>query len=720
MVNRASLHLTARVRPAREIWGACAALLFSLGVVLAICGPAAAQSACRFFIASQYDYGANAGFYLDLEGAELSTLPIFLCVGDGAAWRQPQHAPGFEFGQDYQIHAVIGPDRAQLALDGELVIDSLGGWEPASGPLEVSYRPSWADEPGDWVAVVSSLTVTLSRDGAEMERHEFDVSAAAQQVPLKLFETGVTAQAAMDSQTGDTVVIDATLRFGASDLEAWAPFIDRYGQCVYAGHPDKVRSDEDLQADIAAEDALLAEMPPPSCFDRHGGYVIHDWDESATGFFRVVQRDGFWWLISPEGNPCFYLGVCLVPATGWPATPTTDREYLFEWLPPREPPWVGAWLHDAWGQGEAADYANLYQCNLIRKYGADGWPEKALERALRRLDSWGFSGGGKWGAPDTIVSTPVLGAGNTPTLAGHPDIFDQAVRDQFRADLAGQIEPRRDDPNVLGWSFQSEYEALIERDEIQEILTQPAGNPSKQALLDYALDEVYSGSLSDLTDAWSVTAADRDELYATAPSPPDADVETLRCWYAEQFYAFVYETIKSIDPNHLVIGPWIVPGWWESEQDWHIQARHCDVLGYDRYAMQYGDELLSRLQSEIDKPTLCGEFSFPPFYGGERGFGRYWSSWAQDDAEGGQLYHDWIHAAARDPSCIGMIWFHYRDQPLTGRGPGFGPELVYGEHYAFGLVTETDRVKWPLVERMRHANLRAAQWRMREATGSPF
>jgi len=62
------------------------------------------------------------------------------------------------------------------------------------------------------------------------------------------------------------------------------------------------------------------------------------------------------------------------------------------------------------------------------------------------------------------------------------------------------------------------------------------------------------------------------------------------------------------------------------------------------------------------------------------------------------------------------MWFQYRDQPLTGRGPGSGPNLVYGEHYAFGIVDGTDRPKWDLVERMRAANLAAAnaRWALTE------
>jgi len=47
-------------------------------------------------------------------------------------------------------------------------------------------------------------------------------------------------------------------------------------------------------------------------------------------------------------------------------------------------------------------------------------------------------------------------------------------------------------------------------------------------------------------------------------------------------------------------------------------------------------------------------------------------------------------------------------------GPGRGEQPVYGENYAFGLVTETDRPKAELVAWVREANLNAARWRMGE------
>ncbi|MBC7287223.1 MAG: glycosyl hydrolase, partial [Armatimonadetes bacterium] len=465
------------------------------------------------------------------------------------------------------------------------------------------------------------------------------------------------------------------------------------------------------RAQIADEDRRLAALQEPEDFDRWGGYRKAGWREQPTGFYRAARRDGFWWLITPEGNPCFYVGVDLCPATTWETTPITGREELYEWLPPREQPWAAAWSRNQWGINDGTEYVCFYTCNLIRKYGAEKWADEALARCIRRLKAFGFSGGGKWGAPREMPQAPVLWAWNTPKLAGHPDVFDADVCAAFEKDLRRQIEPRLDDPSIVGWSFGNEISEVIKRDEVRKILSMSADVPAKRALVDYALREIYAGSIENISKAWSVNARSAAELYNAAPTVPDADVERLRLFYEDRYWSFVYETVKRIDPNHLFMSVWLVPGWWESEDDWRVAARHCDVLGYDRYALEFADDRLRRLLREADKPALCGEFSFPAWYDGWRGFGRYPVA-AKDDAEAGDLYYRWVHDAARNPYCVGVMWFQYRDQPITGRGPGKGLSAAIGEHYAFGIITETDQVKWDLALRMRKANLQAAAWRL--------
>ena len=681
---------------------------------LPLAAPAAAQpSNCRLYLAGQYDWGANTGFYMDLEGSELGALPVILGAADGNGWRFISHAPPFETDRTYRLRGVVGPEGTQLYVDDALVAESAGTWRPAPVTLDVNNRPGWANEPGDWVGIVEGITVTLSRGGEEVNRAAFDFrESAARPVPLQLFQQGQPRSQPLTVEPGDAVTIEVAVHFGAADLRRWAPFLDQYFQCRYADWPEKVRSDDDLRGDVASEEAELQALPPSAEHDQYGGYVQAGWREAATGFFRTVQRDGRWWLITPEGNPCFFTGVCAVPMATWETSPVTDREFLFEWLPPHDGPFAAAWGKNLWGVNDGTEYVCPQTCNLVRKYG-DAWSDRTVEQGVRRLRSFGFSGGGKWGTPAGLTDAPVLSRWATPRLVDHPDVFDPAVCAAFAADLERQIAPRRDDPFVLGWSLGNEYDEIIKRSEIEQILRMDAQVPAKRALLQYGVEALYGGAVAEAAAAWGIQAEDLEGLSTATPKLAPEEIEALRRHYADRYYAEIYRAVKAADPNHLYLGFWIVPGWWENEEDWRLIAPHCDVIGYDRYAPEFADERLTRLAAETGKPILCGEFSFPAWNNGRLGYGHYGPA-APDgpDEEAGQRYGQWVKDAAENPYCVGTIWFEYRDQPLTGRGPGRGAVLTIGEHFPFGLVTVTDRVKWPLVRAMRDANLQAARWRL--------
>jgi hypothetical protein len=689
-------------------------ILVSLLAAIMVPMPAAHArplSNCRFYIAHQHDFERKVGFFLDLIGGDLQQLTLTLAVGDGKAWRYAECTPGFVVDREYAVRAIAGPDGAQLVLDGKLAAQSPGAWQPTAAPLEVNYRPAFSTQ-GEWLAAVRRISIVVTRGGKELADRSFDFAeTSARPLALQLFEPGDHRAIELEVSPGDTVTMEATLRIAAADLKRWAPYVDAYGQCRYADWPEKIRSDDDLRADVAREDAELAKMPPSPDYDEYGGYLKAGWREPATGFFHVTKRNGYWWLTTPAGNPCFYLGVCEIPAATYPSTPIAGREFLFEWLP------SGARWSTARGGSGDSERVSFHAANLIRKYGSD-WLEKTTARAVRRVRAFGFSGGGKWGAPPELVSLPVLGRGRTPSLVMHPDIFDPKVCDAFRSDLESQIAPQRDNPRILGWSLGNEWDEIIPEVDVTGILAKPADVPAKRALADYAVDEIYAGSLRKLAEAWKVSATDRAALYASAPKPPPEDIEKLRRFYAERYYDFIYRTVKSIDPNHLYFGFWMMVEWgrwWPNEADWRIIARHCDVIGYDRYAQEYDSARWRQMEAEAGKPTLCGEFGFPAWYDGMHGFGRYPAAYSRDDAEAGELYYRWVQAAARDAYSVGSLFFVYRDQPITGRGPGRGPRLIFGEDYAFGVITETDRPKWALVRRVREANLKAAQWRLSSA-----
>jgi hypothetical protein len=348
----------------------------------------------------------------------------------------------------------------------------------------------------------------------------------------------------------------------------------------------------------------------------------------------------------------------------------------------------------------------------MRRLGTN-WRQACRELAKKRLRTWGFSGVGKWGYLEDMPFASVLSRGNVPNLIQHPDIFDPEVQARFRSELARQITPYRRSPWVLGWSVGNEDQEIIRREEVRKIMALPHAPPAKLAMTEHLLRTSYEGNLPKLAQKWGVSAGSLEGLCrASITQASDEELEAMRRFYADRYYAWIYRTVKEIDGDHLYLGFWIYPYGWENDEDWNLIANHCDVLGYDYYSLTFAPPQLVRLFERVDKPILCGEFGFATYYNGTRGWGAFMGSSANDDREAGELYVRWLTDAAKHPLCIGALWFQYRDQPLTGRGPGRGKRLFIGEHTSHGLIEFTDHPKWEMLRRMREVNLKACAIRL--------
>jgi hypothetical protein len=678
----------------------------------------------RYYLVSQHDWGKRTGFYLAFENrspsepCQIQNLALFFGVADGEQWYVSSIPAGqWQINTRYQLRAEITSERASLWLNGKQVGEQAVRLSPAVGKMNIGEVPSWAFGDTDYHLVLTELRLL---QGGREQRFKIGGPPADLPEPLRFFNPHVfwglhsqffTHQ--VDFAPTLPLAIEVIIQLARiPDWRRYIPYVDRYGQCRYANYPTKVRRDADLRRDYEQEQRILQQWGVPNVFDPYGGYLRAGWRERPTGFYRIVRRDGYWWLVSPEGYPCFYTGVCSAPMEVWELTPVSDREEIFEWLPPREGEYAGIWTTNAWGEKEGTEYVSLYAVNLMRRLGAN-WRQTCRELAKRRLRTWGFSGVGKWGYLEDMPFASVLSRGNVPNLVSHPDIFDSSVQSRFRAELVRQITPYRRSPWVLGWSVGNEDQEIIRRDEIRKILELPYAPPAKVAIVEHLLRTRYDGNLSRLAQTWGVPAGNLETLCrASITKASEEELEAMRRFYADRYYAWIYQTVKEIDPDHLYFGFWIYPYGWENDEDWNLIAKHCDVLGYDYYSLTFSPPHLARLFDRIDKPILCGEFAFATYHKGLRGWGAFMGSSADDDREAGELYVQWITDAAQHPLCVGAMWFQYRDQPITGRGPGRGKRLFFGEHVAHGIIEFTDRPKWDLVKRMREVNLKAAAIRL--------
>lgn len=663
----------------------------------------ASASENRLILIDQSDFAANKGFYLDIEaksdGAKPITLAdarLILAVADGKAWHYIVCDPRLKIGGKYAVDARISPFAATLLLDGVKAGSDSVQEVGVNKPITAGVRPDWASSPAEFVLDERTARVDGTKRTPPVRTEDWPANQAI--IAYSGVRTRYTFK--LDSVTGPLSCFESPLPPASKPaiLEPWidlhaefsvlAPpgeagyrgLIDRYGQAVAAEWPGKVKSDDDLKSTVWREYAHEIDWHQPPHLDPFGGTKT-GWHEKPTGYYRLAKRNGFWWLVSPEGNPLFYRGLCTAPALKWDVTPTTGREALWKEPLPHGGLYAELWQKGVWGDSQSDVYFAPQAANLIRKFGPN-WKASATQELVERLHKWGFTGEGKWSdAIPHVVSLPVLEI-DAPRVGRHFDLFDPKVRAAIRESLRKQVQPQAKSPWILGWSIGNEYDEIITNDEIAAYLKLDDSHPLKKALADYLAKNGFK---------------------------PD-DIEAARRYYATTYYSFLYKTMKELDPNHLYFGFWIVPGWWQSEADWSLIAPYCDVIGYDRYADSY--EGIENLLAKFDKPTLLGEFSFPAWYGGARAFGRY-GTYVETDAESGAKYASVLRDASTDPKCIGTMWFQYRDEPITGRGPGAGPLPVYGEHYAFGMVDCTDRPKWDLVDRAREANLKATPARLK-------
>jgi hypothetical protein len=671
---------------------------------------AGADTQCRLYLANQSD--ATHGFALSLEApadssgmCALSGMNLVLTVGDGAANHRAVVSSSWQTGVVYTARAVFtaaGPQ--QIYLNGQLVGTVQGAFQPAQGILYGSHVGAAQGTPA-YILTPISLQVSNRTNSLSLPPD----TDGTFPLPLTLME-GSPAPWSADFTEDPTqpTTVTATFRLDPviSDPHQFDPYIDTYGQAAYGSWPSKVSKDSDLQAAIMEEQTWLAQNGPPGGTDQYGGSTLAGWTDRATGYYHTAFRNNRWWLISPLGNPLFYIGLSGLSDQ---ATPITGRESMFAQLPPQTGDFAAAWSN-----AQKTTYVSFDVANQIRKYGS-GWKDSQNSLIRQRLSSLGFAGAGKWthSQPGLVVN-PVLNRDTVPNVVqdGHPDIFDPTIVSQLKALLAAQIGSDATNPYILGWSVGNEKYEIVTTQEVQAILALGASVPAKQALVNKALSAIYGGSVKALAATWKINAATVADVDAAIPTPPAQDLETLREYYEQSYYSTLYRAVKSIDANHLYMGSWIRPDAYP--EDWPIAAANCDVIGCDIYSLTLRDAKPDVLIRGTNKPALIGEFSFPSSYGGLRGFGweEVMRALTLTDSAAGDSYAQWLQDASANPYIVGVEWFEYRDQPISGRGNTHGTgdissSLVVGQNHAFGMVDVADRPKYDLVNKVRAANIAA-------------
>jgi len=512
---------------------------------------------------------------------------------------------------------------------------------------------------------------------------------------------------------------------GEADKSAYDGILDGFGQFRPGTWPEKISSVEMLRAKGAEEAYELAGwLTNAPKRDRFGGLGTGG-SFGATGFFRTERRGGRWWLVTPDGNPFFSIGMDVVAPSG--ATYVEGREFMFRDLPERAGDLAAHWsVRDdrrglgvqrsrAFDHGHAFDF---YTANLERKFGAD-WRRRWREEALTRLAAWGFNTIGNWSEPELCAmhrmpyTVPLWPEGEFAKVSSGDDWWGP-MPDVFDPDFAAAVERMADhaaarfrgDPYLIGYFVDNElawgsgWSADPRERYSIAIGTLAAGprSPAKSAFI-AQLTENYREP-QRLAEAWGIPVAAWDDLRRAGFTLPQAslgkpavlaDLATFTQRFAEAYFRTVAGALRRHDPDHLYLGSRFA---WQTREAVEACARWCDVVSFNRYRRSIaGDEDWTRFHA-LGKPALIGEFHF-----GSTDRGLFWEGLvgAGAESERGPAYARYLRAVADNPDFIGAHWFQYVDEPLTGR-------TLDGENGHIGFVNVADLPYDGLAAAARDAN----------------
>ncbi|GGK16097.1 Beta-galactosidase [Pseudomonas koreensis] len=555
-------------------------------------------------------------------------------------------------------------------------------------------------------------------------------------------------------------------RFGVQDGEAvtravYGNLVDAYGQSTRSKWPEKISSDEQLKSAAAREEqqlkTWLAEREKSS-LDKFGG-----WSKGpafkASGFFRTEKRDGRWYLVTPEGHPFYSLGVNTVsPEVN--QTYVAGREWMFESLPKADEP-----LASHFGEGDnrggngadqgrgynAGRWYDFYAANLQRLYGepcaaqaksaAAAEPTSAAPckatvdekkwatHTLDRLQAWGFNTVGNWSAdslsdaarvpytlPLSIVGDYASISTGNDWWGGMPDPFDPRFAMATERAVAIAARDHRDDPWLIGYYADNELAWAGPGDDPKSRYALAYGTlklttdvPAKRAFLKQLRDKYRNQE--GLSKAWGIELPawelmEDPGFVPPVPNPEHPEIENdfkyFQKVFADTYFKTISDSLKWHAPNQLLLGGRFATSTPEAVASC---AQYCDVLSFNMYTLKPQDGYDFAALRALDKPVLITEFNFGssdrgPFWGGVTQLAR--------EEDRGPAYANFLKQALSEPSIVGVHWFQYLDQPVTGR-------LLDGENGHFGLVGVTDLPYQGFVEAVRKSNLQALDQLGKEA-----
>ncbi|MBL9145943.1 MAG: beta-galactosidase [Verrucomicrobiaceae bacterium] len=477
--------------------------------------------------------------------------------------------------------------------------------------------------------------------------------------------------------------------------------VDVFGQNTREDWTGKVKSLDELKADVQADDVYYKSLQP-AMTDKFGGAPGSGakLGLKRTGFFHIEKQGDKQWLVSPEGNAFFHLGICgFAPSDDY--TYVKGREGIYEWLPK-----LDSEFSSAFREGNA-DHFSFYLANTIKKFGKPHTLEDFANRMIPRVRAFGFNSIGAFSpAPAAaqtasfpyVQSLPINeweGVKRIPGAWEVWDPFDDATAKLIAERIAKEVPARANDPLLIGWFIVNEPRY----DELPRVIPSLPGTHACKQRFVASLKTKYT-DIAAFNTAWQTSAASFDDLTARGievkTDTAKSDVKAFVGVFLDTLFKQVCEATRKADPNHLIIGTRLQPVTIEDEQLCRISGKYFDVLSYNYYTYGMDTAALRRYHDWSGLSLMLSEF----FWSSPKDSGLTGGRELKTQQERGLAYRNYVEQAAATGFVIGIEWFTLIDQATTGRWFS----QYSGESANTGLFSVADRPWKPMLDEMMKTN----------------
>jgi hypothetical protein len=344
--------------------------------------------------------------------------------------------------------------------------------------------------------------------------------------------------------------------------------------------------------------------------------------------------------------------------------------------------------------------------------------QRWTDHTLNRLQAWGFNTIGNWsdaelGAKDRVPYTmPLSIVGDYVSIStgqdwwgGMPDPFDPRFAMATERAVAIAARDHRDDPWLIGYYADNELAWAAPGNDPKAryalaygTLKLTTDSPAKRAFLKQLRDKYRNQE--GLSKAWGISLPawelmEDPGFEPPLPSPEHPEIENdfkyFQRVFAETYFKTIADSLKWHAPNQLLLGGRFGV---TSPEAVDACAKFCDVLSFNFYTPTPQDGYDFARLRVLDKPVLVTEFHF-----GSRDRGPFWGGAMEvaKEEDRGPAYANFLKHALAEPSIVGVHWFQYLDQPVSGR-------TLDGENGHLGLVGITDVPYQGFVDAVRKSN----------------